>query len=47
MFSVIILPRIGSIFITCLSAYSYYTAILLIDLQEKGQGTYSEVADKI
>jgi len=37
----------ASIFITCLSACCYYTAILLIDLQEKGQGTYSEVADNI
>ncbi|OEU09090.1 hypothetical protein FRACYDRAFT_248980 [Fragilariopsis cylindrus CCMP1102] len=36
-----------SIFITCLSACCYYTAILLIDLREKGQGTYSEVADNI
>ena len=45
MFS-FILP-IASIFITCLSACCYYTAILLIDLQEKGQGTYSEVADNI
>ena len=38
---------IASIFITCISAYCYYTAILLINLQEKGQGTYSDVTDSI
>jgi hypothetical protein len=38
---------VASAFITAISAYAYYTAILLINLQEKGQGTYSELTDSI
>jgi len=37
----------GTIFITAASAFCYYTATLLIGLQQVGQGTYSEVADAI
>lgn len=35
------------ILITAVSAYCYYTAILLVGLQEKDQGTYSEVCEGV
>lgn len=37
----------GGVFITLISASSYYTAYLLIHMQEPGQSTYSEVADGV
>ena len=36
-----------TLFITGISAYCYYTARLLIDLQQHNQSTYSAVADAI
>ena len=36
-----------TVFITAISAYCYYTARLLIDLQDHTQSTYSAVADAI
>lgn len=36
-----------TVFITGISAYCYYTARLLIDLQQHNQSTYSAVADAI
>ena len=36
-----------TVFITGISAYCYYTARLLIDLQDHTQSTYSAVADAI
>jgi len=37
----------GPIFLIAFSGYCYYTALLLIGLQGKGQGTYSEIADGV
>lgn len=37
----------AAIFITFSSVATYYCSIILIDLQELGQGTYSEVADAV